>query len=176
MPATTLLLAGLGSALLLTAPAAPSSEPTSLAFRELLASAGQDLHPSDKAVALNGQRVRLVGFMAHLEIAPRGAFYLAPRPVSCDEAGGGTADLPPEAVYVVVRSAAGEEIEFTPRVLEVTGRLEVGNRAEPDGRVTHFRLVLDRPQDIPTASTTESPKTSKRTKKKSNDTSMENRP
>jgi hypothetical protein len=76
----------------------------------------------------------------------------------------------------VVRSAAGDEIEFTPRILEVTGRLEVGNRAEADGRVTHLRLVLDRPEDIPTPSTPDNPKTSKRMQKKSNDTSMENRP
>jgi hypothetical protein len=100
---------------------------------------------------LSGQRVKLVGFMAKMEVAPKGAFYLTPRPVSCDEEGGGTADLPPEAVYVLVRSSAGEEIPHTPRALEVTGLLDVGYRVEQDDRVTHIRLLLDRPQDLPSS-------------------------
>jgi hypothetical protein len=173
MPATSRIAAAVGSALLL---AAAPTEPATLEFRELLTSTGQELRPSDQAAALEGRRVRLVGFMAHMEVAPRGAFYLAPRPVSCDEAGAGNADLPPEAVYVVVRSASGEEIEFTPRVLEVTGRLELGNRVETDGRVTHLRLILDRPEDRGGPPPSDDPKTTKRTRRKSNDTSMETRP
>ena len=86
--------------------------------------------------------------MVKMELAPKGAFDLTPRPVSCDEEGGGTADLPPEAVYVVVRSSPGEEVPYTPRALEVTGLLEVGYHVEDDERVTHIRLLLDRPQDL----------------------------
>jgi hypothetical protein len=171
MPTQVLIVAAIGSLLQLAAPA-----PADLEFRELLASTGQGLRPSERAASLEGRRVRMVGFMAHMEVAPRGAFYLTPRPVSCDEAGAGNADLPPEAVYVVVRSAGGEEIEFTPRVLEVTGRLEVGNRVEADGRVTHLRLVLDRPQDLAGTSPSGDPDMTKRTKGKSNHTSMETRP
>jgi hypothetical protein len=81
--------------------------------------------------------------MARMSIAPAGAFYLVQRPVFCDEAGGGRADLPPEAVRVQVPSAAGREIVFNPRRLEVTGILEVGDRAEADGLPSHIRLVLD---------------------------------
>jgi hypothetical protein len=92
--------------------------------------------------------VKLIGFMAKMEVAPKGAFYLTPRPVSCDEEGGGTADLPPEAVYVMVRSSSGQEIPYSPRALEVTGVLEVGYHVETDDRVTHIRLLLDRPQDL----------------------------
>lgn len=119
-----------------------------LAFGDFFETSSQELKPSVRLLALSGQRVKLVGFMAKMEVAPKGAFYLTPRPVACDEEGGGTADLPPEAVYVVVRSSSGQEIPHTPRALEVTGRLEVGYHVEPDDRVTHIRLLLDRPQDL----------------------------
>ena len=119
-----------------------------LDFKDFFELAHDEIQPSAKLLALAGQRVRLVGFMAKMEVAPKGAFYLTPRPVSCDEEGGGTADLPPEAVYVVVRSSAGKDIPHTQRALEVTGRLEVGYHVEADDRVTHIRLLLDRPQDL----------------------------
>jgi hypothetical protein len=120
----------------------------SLAFGEFFEATASEIKPSERLLALSGQRVKLVGFMAKMEVSPKGAFYLTPRPVSCDEEGGGTADLPPEAVYVVVRSSTGQEIPHTPRALEVTGLLEVGYHVETDDRVTHIRLLLDRPQDL----------------------------
>ena len=120
----------------------------SLAFGDFFEASAQELKPSAQLLARSGQRVKLVGFMAKMEVAPKGAFYLTPRPVSCDEEGGGTADLPPEAVYVVVRSSTGQEIPHSPRALEVTGVLEVGYHVEADDRVTHIRLLLDRPQDL----------------------------
>ncbi|WLT31096.1 hypothetical protein [Geothrix sp. PMB-07] len=128
-----------------------AAEVPCLAFSEFFTIAAGELKPSERLLAFAGQRVKLVGFMAKMEVAPKGAFYLTPRPVSCDEEGGGTADLPPEAVYVLVRSFAGKEIPHTPQALEVTGLLEVGYRVEPDDRVTHIRLLLDRPQDLPGA-------------------------
>jgi len=119
-----------------------------LSFGDFFEASSQELKPSARLRELSGQRVKLVGFMAKMEVAPRGAFYLTPRPVSCDEEGGGTADLPPEAVYVMVRSSTEREIPHTPRALEVTGLLEVGYHVEQDDRVTHIRLLLDRPQDL----------------------------
>ena len=88
-----------------------------LAFTEFFDASGTELRPSERLLALAGQRVKLVCFMAKMEVAPKGAFYLTPRPVSCDEEGGGTADLPPEAVCVLVRSSAGKEIPHTTRAL-----------------------------------------------------------
>ena len=129
-------------------PEGPLAEPPSLAFAEFFTTEGGELKPSPRLQALAGQRVKVVGFMARMEVAPKGAFYLTPRPVSCDEEGGGTADLPLEAVFVIVRSSFGKDIPHTARALEVTGRLEVGYRVEPDDRVTHIRLLLDRPQDL----------------------------
>jgi hypothetical protein len=128
--------------------ASKRSEVPSLAFGDFFEATAAEIKLSERLLALSGQRVKLVGFMAKMEVAPKGAFYLTPRPVSCDEEGGGTADLPPEAVYVVVRSSAGQEIPHTPRALQVTGLLELGYHVEEDERVTHIRLLLDRPQDL----------------------------
>ncbi len=125
-------------------PAATAADAPRLEAGELLAP-GPRLAPSARALALDGRRVRLVGFMAELEDPPRGGFYLAPRPVRCDEEGAGTGDLPPDAVRVIVRSAVGEEIPFLPGPIEATGVLVLGNAADADGRVSLFRLVLDRP-------------------------------
>lgn len=121
---------------------APSELPAErLEWSELL-EPGAALAPSAKSRALAGKRVRLVGFMAQMEVPSGGAFYLVPRPIACDEAGGGTADLMPASVLVISESAAGEEIAFIPGALDVSGIFEVGNQAGPDGRVSAFRLRL----------------------------------
>ena len=114
---------------------------TPLAFREFFAALdlADELKPSAKLLGLNHRRVRLVGFMAQMEEPPVGAFYLCAQPVYCDEEGGGTADLPPARVRVVVRSAAQKEIAFTPRPLAVTGVLEI-NEAQ-----STIDLILDGP-------------------------------
>ena len=124
-----------------------------LSFKEFFEGTNGELKPSATLLQLNGKRVRLIGFMAQMETPPIGAFYLCPRPVTCDEAGGGTADLPPESVFVIVRSLTGKEVPFIPRAVEVTGLLEVGNRQEADGRVSFIRLVLDGPEGVPAART-----------------------
>jgi hypothetical protein len=120
-----------------------ASGPPTLSFQELLEGSSRELKPSRKLLALDGKRVKMVGYMAQMELAPEGAFYLTSHPVSCSEGGGGTADLPADAVRVVVRSAKGKKLEHIPRLLEVTGTLEVGNRVEEDGQVSAIRLVLD---------------------------------
>jgi hypothetical protein len=128
-------------------PAAEPGQAVQLAFSDLLAS-GPRLAPSPKVIALAGRRVRLIGFMAELEDPPRGAFYLTARPVRCDEGGGGTGDLPPDAVLVTVRSASDQEIPFYPGAIEVAGVLGVGPAADQDGRPSSFRITLDRPTDL----------------------------
>jgi hypothetical protein len=123
------------------------TEAARIEFRDLVAPDAR-LAPSSKARALQGKRVRLVGFMAQMEEPPRGAFYLASHPVRCDEGGAGTGDLPPDAVRVVVRNAASEEVPFYPGRIEVSGVLAIGNEVDDAGRTSFFRLVLDRPEDI----------------------------
>jgi len=118
---------------------------TALSFKDFFASVNGELKLSPMLLGLNGKRVRLVGFMAQLETPPTGAFYLCPRPITCDEEGAGTADLPPESVFVIARSWSGKAFPFSPRALEVTGILEVGNLQDEDGRVSFIRLILDGP-------------------------------
>lgn len=131
-------------------------DPPLLLAGELLAP-GPRLQPSARARALDGRRVRLAGYMAELEEPPRGAFYLAPRPVRCDEGGAGTGDLPPDAVRVIVRSAPDEVLPQVPGPIEATGVLVVGNAADADGRVSLFRLVLERREHARAAAPPDAP-------------------
>jgi hypothetical protein len=114
-----------------------------LAWGEILETASGRIALSAKLRKLDGKRVRIAGFMARLEIAPKGAFYLASRPVVSDESGGGTADLPPDAIRVVVRSMPDEEVAFVPGPIEVTGVLHLGREDDAEGRVSQVRIVLD---------------------------------
>ena len=122
-----------------------AAPPVPLSFREFFEPAPQGLAPSARLQRLVGKRVRLIGYMAQMEAPPKGGFYLCSSPVLATEAGGGTADLPPDAVLVVVRSAKGKEVAYIPRPLEVTGVLELGPRVDEDGRVSRIRVVLDGP-------------------------------
>lgn len=136
-------------------PQPEDADATSLSFREFFDPSARNLQPSSKLLALNGKRVKIVGFMAQMESPPKGAFYLCPRPVYSDESGAGTADLPVETVRVVVRSAMDRPAPYIPRAIEAVGVLEVGNHVEDDDSVSGVRLILDPPRSIaakPTAS------------------------
>src|SRR5262249_15139878 len=97
-----------------------------LPFADVVAP-GAELRISARARALDGARVRVMGFMANMELPPRGGLYLVPRPVHCDEAGGETADVPLESVLVVAPSTKEKRSRSYPGALEVTGTFEVGN-------------------------------------------------
>ena len=123
---------------------AVTNEPATLSFNEFFAAPAQGLKPSDKLISLNNKHVKLTGFMAQMENELEGLFYLVPRPVFCDEEGAGNADIPPEAVLVVVRFRSEQKIPFVGGPIEVTGILEVGNK-ETNGRVSAIRLIMDGP-------------------------------
>jgi hypothetical protein len=123
-------------------PTVALAQPAELAFTDLIAP-GPDLAPSSKARALAGHRVRMVGFMAHMEVPPTDGFFLTPRPVTCDEAGGGTADLPLETVLVIMPSAHTGRPPLAEGPLAIAGTFELGNQPDGDGRVSAFRIVLD---------------------------------
>ena len=107
---------------------------------------GAALEPSPKLLGAAGRRARILGFMAHMELPPVDGFYLTSRPLFCGEGGAGTADLPPETVLVKVLSAPTNlPFVFVPGPLDITGTLDVGRREEPDGTVSHVRLLLNGP-------------------------------
>ena len=120
-------------------------DPAPLAFKDFFRPDAGRLQPSERLLALDGQRVRIQGFMARMEDGPAGAFYLASHPVNCDEGGAGTGDLPPDAVLVTVPWAAGVEIPFLAGPREVVGVLHLGAATRPDGTPARIRIVLDSP-------------------------------
>jgi hypothetical protein len=120
-----------------------------LYFREFFEPTPRELRPSGKLLSLEGHRVRLAGFMVRSEEPPTGGFFLCPFPLVATEAGGGTADLPPETVFVVVPQARGRTIPHTARPVVVEGLLELGSRTGEDGQVSLIRVVLDRPLSYP---------------------------
>jgi hypothetical protein len=126
-----------------------AAEPPTLSVRELIEAGGQAIVPSRRARALAASRVRLVGYMVRQEEPQAGGFWLAARPVECDEGGGGTGDLPPGSVRVLL---PGEPAAPVDGPIAVTGLLEVGNDDGRGGPAAAFRLRVDPPAaPLPTA-------------------------
>ncbi len=121
--------------------ALPEAEP--LAVRELVEFGNGTLRLSEKAMRLSKTRVRVAGYMANLELPPRGGFYLTAQPVHGDESGAGTGDLPLDAVLVLTRSVVDAPIEPIAEPVEVTGILELGPQEDSEGRPNWIRLRLD---------------------------------
>ena len=85
----------------------PARPPETLTFREARSGLGERAFLPERVARLAGQPVRIVGYMAHfLEDPPKGMFYLCPLPVSLDEGGAGTGDLPPDHIRVSVPALA----------------------------------------------------------------------
>lgn len=104
------------------------------------------LEYTEKLRRLNGHRVRILGYMVEQsQPAPR-CLLLAPIPVKLHEDEWGFCeDLPAAVLHVFVAPGAPEVVPFTPGLLLLTGTLSVGNRVEPDQRVSTVRLQLDSP-------------------------------
>ena len=118
---------------------------TNLAFADFFDIDQGKLIPSEKLLKLKGKRVRLIGFMAKLENPPPGAFYLCEHPIFGDEEGGGTADLPPESVLVLMSSYDNQTVPFLAGALEITGTLEYGRKESPNKQVSFIRVIVDKP-------------------------------
>ncbi|MBL9171576.1 MAG: hypothetical protein JNN07_27845 [Verrucomicrobiales bacterium] len=102
------------------------------------------LQLTEKLKALDGRRVRLLGYMVQEERAIAGRLLLAPFPVQLHSHDNALADdLPPSTVHVVVPQAASAPLSFTPKLLLLTGTLSLGSRPEADGRTSLVRLILD---------------------------------
>ena len=127
------------------APSRPGVEPVRLDLARLYVSTAAGTRVAPEVEALRGKRVRAVGFMARMEDAPKGAFYLTRFPVEAEEGGAGTGDLPPGALRIEIPSLAGQEVGWVPDVVEAVGTLEVGRAEDADGRVSWLRVVVDGP-------------------------------
>jgi hypothetical protein len=131
-------------------PAAPALPPlpegvSALEFSEFFSRpvGPRGLELSEKLRGLHGKRVRILGHMVRRDAAPPGTLILTPHPVQLHDFEYGLADdLPPNALHVTVPDLAGE-VPYTPGLLLLTGRLEIGNREEKDGRISVVRLLLD---------------------------------
>ncbi|MBC8143429.1 MAG: hypothetical protein H7Y38_18530 [Armatimonadetes bacterium] len=104
------------------------------------------LELTDEIKALNGKKVRLLGYMVMRDEPTPGTLLLAPYQVGIEEHEAGFADLPPQTVYVTIPYNAPKIVPHTPRPLLLTGTLSVGQKVEDDGKfVSLFRLALDAP-------------------------------
>lgn len=120
---------------------------TDLKFGELFKPVGpRGLEHSDKLRSLNGKRVRLLGYMVKQSRPMPWTFLLSPVPVTLHETEYGFAeDMPSTVVHVFTPRNATPIVPFTPGLMLLTGTLSVGNKEEPDGRVSTVRLTLDPP-------------------------------
>jgi len=104
------------------------------------------LELTDKVRALNGQRVRVLGFMVRQAKSNPGMLMLAPYELSTNEVEyGASEDLPPSIIFVEVQKYEDVSVPYTPGPLLLTGTLEIGRREEADGRYSELRLKLDPP-------------------------------
>ncbi len=128
------------------------------------------LESTGRLQGLHGKRVRILGFMVKedltacnscpvpprkdgrrplpswMELTVPGRMMFAPQPAMVSHAHYGLADdLPPQTLFVTVPDKFGELVLFTPGPMLLTGVLSVGNKPEPDGRISVVRLTLDPP-------------------------------
>ncbi len=65
-------------------------------------------------------------------------------------------DLPPQTVFVYILEKIGQLVPYTPGPMLLTGVLSVGNKREPEGRISIVRLELD-PKEAAAAEPTQTP-------------------
>lgn len=104
------------------------------------------LEYTDRLVSLSGKKVRVLGYMVRQSKPVPRTLLLSPVPMTLHEDEYGFCDdLPPQILHVLTPETEPPDVPFTPGVLLLIGRLDIGPRQEPDGRVSHVRLFLDPP-------------------------------
>jgi hypothetical protein len=123
-----------------------------LKFREFfqLPVGPRGLAPSARLLSLDGQPVRITGYLAHQDAssaapATPGMALLTPLPVSLgDEDESFADDLPASTLYLhLAGPLAARSVPYRPGLVSLTGTLQVGAQREADGRSSFVRLVLD---------------------------------
>ena len=125
---------------------ANAAEPPLLNFGDLLQHpiGPQGIEISPNAQALQGQSVRLRGYMVKSEEAAIGQFYFAPVPLQMSEHADGPAnDLPASAVLVKLDpSQANWAVSHKAGALVLEGTLQVERHEDTRGTVSWFQLQL----------------------------------
>lgn len=137
-------------------PPAPAGV-TDITFADLFAPVvgPRGLEYSDRLRALDGRRVRISGYMVKQATPFAGVFLFAPLPISTDESEYGFCDdLPPATLHVFVTEHPDRRVPLRAGRCVLTGRIELGSRAEIDGRNSVARLYLDPTPADAVASTT----------------------
>ena len=120
---------------------------TELRFRDFFASpvGPTGLAISDTLQQVDGQAVRLVGYMVQQDKAAPGRFMLAPRPVQMSEHADGEADDLPATTVLVYLDPSQQDwvVPHVRGLVAVSGTLRVSRQEEADGRVSWVRLQLD---------------------------------
>ncbi len=133
----------LAAALAAAMTSAPAREPGArIDLQRLYTLESGEVRLAREVRELDGRQVLVHGYMVQMEEPSRGAFYVAPRPVFCDESGGGTGDLPVNAVRVELDGRADDEVVWEPGPVEIVGTLVVGRVEHSDGRVSPLRVVV----------------------------------
>ena len=102
----------------------------------------EGLEFSDHVKALEGQRIKVTGFMIHTDWADRTTFMLADYPSNVSEREFGACDdLPPMQLFV--KTPPGKETGFQRGVLQLVGTLRLGPADEPYDRRSFIRLEVD---------------------------------
>jgi hypothetical protein len=127
-----------GAALLLVL-ALPAQAET-LAFGELYTQSVLGLKFTPKLSALAGKTVTVTGFMAPLLRVQSDFFILTRQPVSLCPFCNSDADWPADILVIYLKN--GQIFSQRNRPIDVTGRLEMGSRTDPEtGFVSLVRLV-----------------------------------
>jgi hypothetical protein len=127
-----------------TGPVGISSDAVRLSFREFFGPVGdRGLEYSVQLRALDGRKVTLTGYMVRDPARPRGLFILASSPVRLEQSFVCSQTELPTAVAYVLLADGNAVVPYRPGCISVTGHLELGPRAETDGRNSTLRLRLD---------------------------------
>jgi hypothetical protein len=110
------------------------------------------LETSERLLSLDGKRVRILGFMVKQARSTPWTLLLTPFPLKTHEVDYDLADeLPANTVRVFLPKSSQPVTPYTPGLLLLTGRLEVGDREEADGRHSVVRLHVDPKAPTPIA-------------------------
>lgn len=133
-------------------PDAVDLEPPFLKFSEIFVMpvGPKGLEYTDRVKSLDGQKVRMQGYMALRSQMVSGQFIMTPMPIVLHDAEMGPCDdLPPTAVWVHVPGMGAMVTPHEQGLIEVSGVVSLGPREEADGRVSSIRIELDELKHVP---------------------------